>query len=94
MNLQADADGRKVTGLSSLCVGRIVKELGALAADSEVRVHCGGSVVTDKPTLLFTGARQFGLPLSQDDLKQLKTQRHSKKRHYVWVIGALPAIPV
>lgn len=68
VNLQADADGEKTTELS----GRIVKELGKSAADSEVRVHCGGSVATDKPTKLFTGAQHFGLPLSQDDLKQLK----------------------
>ena len=35
-------------------------------------MHCGGNVTTDKAVKLFTGAQQFDLPFSQDDLRQLK----------------------
>ena len=35
-------------------------------------MHCGGNVTADKAVKLFTGAQQFELPLSQDDLRQLK----------------------
>lgn len=35
-------------------------------------MHCGGNVTADKAVKLFTGAQQFELPLSHDDLRQFK----------------------
>ena len=60
--------------LSSLCVSQLVKELGRSATDSDVQVHCGGTVSLRKPATLFTGAQHFDIPLSVEDLRQLKLQ--------------------
>ena len=70
--LQASETGENATPLSSLCVDQVIKDLGKSASDSEVQVHCGGNVTADKPLKLYTGAQQFELPPSQDDLRYLK----------------------
>ena len=71
--MQASQAGEDATALSSRCVDQVIKDLGKSASDAEVQVHCGGNVTAvEQPLKLFTGAQQFELPLSQDDLRQLK----------------------
>lgn len=46
--MQAGQSGKVTTGLSALCLERIITELGKSASDPEVQVYCGGNVVADR----------------------------------------------
>ena len=60
--------------LSSVYVDSVVKTLGQAATDSEVKVHCGGSLKLSKPAKLFSGSQAVKFPLTDEALKQLKLQ--------------------
>ena len=58
--------------MSSISLDSLVGHLGQTASDTEIQVHCGGSLKLSRPAKLFTGNEAIEFPLLPSGVERLR----------------------